>query len=155
MGRTILEAPEAYTYGMLAATTAGILKQWESGRTLLDNELSTLKKAERFLQNVLTGHRLASGDRQGFSPTLEALKAFNYAVSVLPAKNHGAEDAGDLGGLLKRLLSQVREALERQNAEAGSRESLKEATQFFLALSDLLLAEITAPEEQPLFPSLS
>jgi hypothetical protein len=149
MGRTILEAPEAYTYGMLAATTAGILKQWESGSALSENELSMLKKAESFLQDVLNGHRLASGDRKGFSPTLEGLKAFNYAVSALHTKNH-EKDFSKTGELLKRLLNQIREAIKKHGEEAGKRKSPSDATRFFLALSNLLLGEITAPEEQPL-----
>ena len=84
---TVSEESATFQYGFLTSRTSTILSRCINTKdfTLDEESLSALNRANGFIEDVLNGERLVSGEKGGLSPSIDGLRVFNYAVDSLSA----------------------------------------------------------------------
>lgn len=75
--------PDLFRYGFLTVRTARILSGISSGRVFDDKSRYVIVAANKFMDKVLNGEALISGETKDFPPTKEGLQAFQYGFSAL------------------------------------------------------------------------
>lgn len=74
--------PETFQYGFLTSRTARILRRPLD--VAMDKESSRLlNQAKDFMDKILSGEALVSGEKSNLTPSLEALEVFRYGVEAL------------------------------------------------------------------------
>jgi hypothetical protein len=83
MGTQKEPSPDVFKYGFLTVRTARILSGVSSGRVFDDESRQVIIAAKNFMDQVLIGEALISGDKENFSPSKEGLHAFQYGFKAL------------------------------------------------------------------------
>jgi hypothetical protein len=83
MGTLKEPSPDLFKYGFLTVRTARILSGLSSGRKFDDESRQVIIAAKDFMDQVLNGEALISGDTKNFSPSKEGLQAFQYGFRAL------------------------------------------------------------------------
>lgn len=87
MDGIINERLAAFQYGFLTSRTSKILSTYlKSKEYQLDSEsMSILQNANKFIDDIISGEQLVSGEKQGLSPSPNDVKLLNYAIHTLSA----------------------------------------------------------------------
>jgi hypothetical protein len=138
--------PETFQYGFLTSRTARILNDYASGVQLDEERRRLLEQADKFMESLLNGEALVSGDKDNIAPSIEALEIFHYGVNALsvmegmhiiarPENRHGIRD---ILSDIRQTLSAVRIAPPNEDDMAAR---VEQAARFFDVIADALLNE--------------
>jgi hypothetical protein len=151
--------PETFQYGFLTSRTASILSDYSSGIQLDEERRHLLEQAEKFMENLLNGEALVSGDKDNIAPSIEALEIFHYgvtALSVMERMQVITRPENRFG--IRSILSEIRKAVEavRDNPSSPDAVSLRvqQASKFFDVIADALLNEALESSHPEPVPAL-
>jgi hypothetical protein len=133
---------EVYQYGFLSRKTARILSELSLGAKLDSENLRILEHARKFMDLVLNGEALISGEgeKEGFAPSEEGLKAFRYGFNALGIMELQLKDRSDLTRELTNIKETLIKVLDGPNGTIPS-ERLKNVAKFFRLIANSLSDE--------------
>lgn len=141
----VYEESATFQYGFLTSRTSTILSRFINTPdiTLDEESVSVLNKAKAFIEDVLNGEKLVSGEKEGFSPSIDGLRVFNYSLSTLESLNQ-IEPLSDREDIVNIFLSihDIIMALIKKSASDVDLTKLDLAYSFFSALADALVKEL-------------
>jgi hypothetical protein len=138
--------PETFQYGFLTSKTARILSDYSPGEVLDGERIRLLSQANNFVEQILNGEALVSGDKDNLAPSMEALEVFHYgvgALSVMERMQLTARLENRSG--MRDFFSEIRSTLSALQSGSpngsASPERIKIAAKFFDVIADALLNE--------------
>lgn len=145
---TVSEESTTFQYGFLTSRTSTILSKCMNLKdvTLDEESISVLNRASAFLEDVLNGEKLISGEKEGLSPSIDGLRVFNYAINslfALQSLNHiqTPSDREDIKNIFHSIHEIIADLTTRPGSEI-ERGKLRLAHNFFSVLAEALVNEV-------------
>lgn len=144
---TMPDKTAAFEYGFLTSRTSKILSKYINSKDYEpdDESLSILNDANLFIEKVINGERLISGDKAGLSPTYDDLQALNYAIgslSVLQSLNDNLlTNRDDIKRYFSSLHQIMTDILNKRRKELENPD-LARIKSFFSVIADLIVSEV-------------
>lgn len=151
--------PETFQYGFLTSRTARILTEYSPGESLDRERTRLLTQANKFMEQILNGEALVSGDKDNLAPSVEALEVFHYGVGALSVMERmqlvaRLEDRNEVREFFSDIRSTLA-ALQNPNPNgSASPERIKTAAKFFDVIADALLNEALECSHPDFAPSV-
>lgn len=151
--------PETFQYGFLTSKTARILNAYSKGEALDAERVRLLNQANIFMDQILNGEALVSGDKDNLAPSMEALEVFHYGVGALSVMERMQLVARleDRNGV-REFFSEIRSTLAALQSASpngnASPERIKTAAKFFDVIADALLDEALECSHPDFAPSV-
>ena len=135
--------PEVLEYSFLTSRTARVIYGCMKGKRLdPENEL-VLNQAMDFMDKVLNGEKLISGQYSGLTPSIDGISAFKYGVDAMmelkDQKQISLETRRDLATALGEIKQSLSCLLQTPaNLQPDTCSDLPIAAKFFSAIADTL-----------------
>jgi hypothetical protein len=131
-------SPDLFKYGFLTVRAARVLAGLSSGRVFDDESRKVICAAKGFMEDVLNGEALISGDTKDFSPSKEGLQAFQYGFSALGVmRKRGKIDQLNSRNDTQLILTEIKGTLEgllclkHSTVILNQKDSVRRAANFF------------------------
>lgn len=138
---------EILEYGFLTSRTARVLSGCMKGKELDNENKLVLDQARNFMEKVLNGEALVSGQHSGLQPSVDGLNAFKYGIqAIIILRNRQEVSKVQDRSELRSTLSEIRDALAclieaSPSIEQDKCKELDFAAKFFGAIADSLSSQ--------------
>lgn len=130
---------EVFRYGFLSRKTARILSELSLGAKPDSEGLRIIEHAKNFMELVLNGEALISGEKEGFAPSEEGLNAFRYGFNALKNMER-LNDRDDLKRELINITETLNQILNSSNRTTDTNR-LSNVAKFFRFIANTLSDE--------------
>jgi hypothetical protein len=135
--------PEVLEYSFLTSRTARVIFGYMKGKKLEPENELVLNQAIEFMDKVLNGEALISGQHSGLTPSIDGISAFKYGVDAMMEikgqKQIPLHTRRDLAKALEEIKTSLSCLLEKPvNPQPETCGQLAIAAKFFSVIADTL-----------------